>query len=135
MFTFEKFTEPGKRFTSRVTIRRGTGQLGFNIGAINRFRIRDFAYASLYFDHRQRAVGIGLLTEQEAGAVEIKQSPANTYILVKRFFDRYRIVYTTSRKFTLRKDADSGLLVFSLDEAVPRCKGPFAIRDPARAAS
>ena len=112
-FLFEKFTDTDKSFAAGITIRQ-TGQFGFNAGAINRFRINDFSFAVLYFDPRQRVVGIQLLREAAEGAIEIKKSESNTYVRAKNFCDRYEISYEDSHRFELRKDEETDLLYFEL---------------------
>ena len=115
-FKFEKFVETDKSFSARITIRQKTGQLGFNIGAVNRFKIHDFKYGILYFDPRERVVGIELSGEKSAGTIEIKRGNANTYIRAKNFCDKYNIDYSSSHGYELKKSENSGLLFFALDE-------------------
>jgi len=115
-FSFEKFTETETSFDARVTIRR-TGQIGFNAGAKNSYNIGDYEFVVLYFDREKRAVGLELTNEQVPGAITRKKSAANTYVRAKNFCDRYQMDYSESRKFALRKDAETGYLYFCLDEA------------------
>ena len=117
-FQFLKFTDVDASFVARVTVRQRTGQLGFNRGAINRFRVHDFNYAVLYFDAQARVVGIELVNDPVEGAVDIKKSQANTYVRAKNFLDCWDIDYATSHSHELKKDAASGLLYFQLDKVV-----------------
>lgn len=112
-FEFVRFTETDTPFAARVTIRR-TGQIGFNTGALNRFQIKNANYAVLYFDAKSQAVGIELTDQVVPGAIEIKKSPANTYLRSKNFCDRFGIEYASSRRFELKKDLESNLLYFEL---------------------
>ncbi|ADB15254.1 hypothetical protein Psta_0567 [Pirellula staleyi DSM 6068] len=48
-FVFEKFVETDMSFAARATVRQKTGQIGFNLGAINRFGIRDFGFLCFVF--------------------------------------------------------------------------------------
>jgi hypothetical protein len=115
-FKFERFTETDSSFAARVTIRQRTGQIGFNAGAINRFKIRDYKFAILYFDSQEKVAGIELANEMQDGAIEIKQSQSNTYIRGKNFCDLYGIDYTTAHRFELQRDDESGFLYFRLSD-------------------
>jgi hypothetical protein len=114
-FNFEKFTETDTSFAAKVTIRR-TGQMGFNTGAINSFRVRDSDFCILYFDPKNRVVGMELVKESCEGAIQIKKSDANTYVRAKNFCDRYAIDYVKSHRYELKKDSGTGFLYFELDQ-------------------
>jgi hypothetical protein len=115
MFKFEKFVDTDKSFSARVTIRQRTGQFGFNAGAINLHKVRDFKFAVLYFDRESQVVGIGLTNEIETGAIEIKQAASNTYVRAKNFCDKYGIDYSESHAHELKKQEESGLLYIELE--------------------
>ncbi len=117
-FNFERFTDTDSSFAARVTVRQRTGQIGFNTGAINRFKIRDYKFAILYFDEHEKAVGIELTNEMQGGAIEIKQSRSNTYIRGKNFCDLHGIDYKSVHRLELRKDEETGFLFFRLGEEI-----------------
>lgn len=115
-FKFQRFTDTETSFAARITVRQ-TGQLGFNIGAINRYKIREYGYAILYFDPENRVVGLQLTNDRESpGAIEIKQSDSNTYIRAKNFCDRFGIEYETMSRYDLKQDSETGFLYFVLAE-------------------
>lgn len=115
-FNFQRFTDTEASFAARITVRQ-TGQLGFNVGAINRYKIREYRYAILYFDPENRVVGLELTNDRESpGAIEIKQSDSNTYIRAKNFCDRFGIEYETMSRHELKRDSESKYLYFVLDE-------------------
>jgi len=114
-FNFVKFTETDSSFAARVTIRQ-TGQLGFTMGAINRFKISNYKYCILYFDSDRRVVGMELTDEHSPGSIEVKSTKANTYVRAKNFCDRFAIDYTDSHRYELKLDKESGYLFFELDE-------------------
>lgn len=116
-FSFERFTETENSFAARVTIRR-TGQIGFNAGSINRFRVKDFDYCILYFDAKHRVVGMELTSEASEGAIPLKKSDVNTYVRAKNFCDRFAIDYSKSRRYELRKDPGTGYLYFELEKGL-----------------
>ncbi|WP_417375962.1 hypothetical protein [Gimesia maris] len=115
-FDFVKFVEVDDSFAARATIRQKTGQIGFNSGALNRFKIRDFEYVVLYFDADQRVVGLSLESERVAGAIDIKKSKGNTYVRSKNFLDKYGIDYSESHRHELKQDDETKILYFCLNE-------------------
>ena len=111
-FKFEKFVETDSSFAAKVTIRQRTGQIGFNSGAMNRFKVNEFKYAILYFDPSERVVGIQLVTAEEPGSIRISKKQSNTYVTAKNFFDKYGIDYSQSHRHDLEQDLESGFLYF-----------------------
>lgn len=111
-FKFEKFLETNSSFAAKVTIRQRTGQIGFNLGAINRFKIHEYKYAILYFDPSERVVGIQLVKEEEPGSIRISNKKSNTFVTAKNFFDKYGVDYSQSHRHDLEQDAESGFLFF-----------------------
>lgn len=111
-FKFEKFLETNSSFAAKVTIRQRTGQIGFNLGAINRFKIHEYKYAVLYFDPSERVVGIQLVNEEEPGSIRISNKKSNTFVTAKNFFDKYGVDYSQSHRHDLEQDPESGFLFF-----------------------
>jgi len=122
-FNFEKFTDVDSSFSARVTIRQRTGQIGFNVGAINRFSLQNHKYGVLYFDKENKVVGIELTQEDVDGTIEIKHRPSNTYISAKNFLDKYEIDYDESHRYELKRDDQSGFLYFELESLVDEPEG------------
>lgn len=118
-FNFEKFTDVEASYAARITIRQ-TGQFGFNVGAINRFKINDYSFCVLYYDAQQRAIGLELVKETCEGAIEIKKSDSNTYLRAKNFCDRFAIDYSDSHRYELKQDLDTGLLYFELEKEMSK---------------
>ena len=114
-FNFVKFTETDSSFAAGITIRQ-TGQFGFNIGAMNRFKIGDYKFCILYFDPDRRVVGLEFSNTKADGSIDLKTSKANTYVRAKNFCDRFGVDYSKSHRYELKKDKDSGYLYFALDE-------------------
>jgi len=115
-FNFERFTDTGKSFSARVTIRQN-GQLGFNAGARNQYNIENYTHAILFYDSTNRAVGI-LPTKntKEQGAIRLVSNKQNTFIAARSFLDRYGIDYGRAKRFRLEKV--DNLLVFELDRPI-----------------
>lgn len=111
-FNFEKFVETNSSFAAKVTIRQRTGQIGFNLGAVNRFKIHEYKYAILYFAPSERVVGLQLVNEEEPGSIRISTKKSNTFVTAKNFFDKYGVDYSQSHRHDLEQDPESGLLFF-----------------------
>jgi hypothetical protein len=114
-FNFERFTDTESSYAARITIRQ-TGQFGFNTGALNRFKIKDYSSGVLYYDAGNRVVGIELSATNQQDALEIKKGETNTFLRAKNFCDKYSIDYSKSRRYELRKDEESGFLYFDLQK-------------------
>ena len=113
-FKFEKFTETDSSFSSKVTIRQRTGQIGFNSGSVNRFHVDQFRFAVLYFDSENQVIGVELTNTEQMGAIEIKKRTSNTYISGKNFLDKYGIDYSESHKYPLEKEEGEEMLFVDL---------------------
>lgn len=114
-FNFEKFTEVDASFTPRVAIRQN-GQIGFSSGAVNKYKIDQFSYCVLYFDADSRVIGVSLEKEEVEGAIAIRSTKANTYIRAKNFLEKYRVDYSSSSRYELMDEKESGILYFELTE-------------------
>ena len=114
-FQFQKFTDVRSSYAARVTIRQ-TGQLGFNGGAIRRFKLKDYRFAVLYWDPERRAIGIEPSEIECEGAIELKATDSNNYLRAKNFLDLYEIDYSRSHRYELRRDEQTGFLYFELDK-------------------
>ena len=123
-YKFDRFDDPNKSFAAKVTIRRN-GQLGFNDGARNSYRLKNFQYAVLFYDQENEAVGIMLTNNgEEAGAIKLSAGEQNTYISAKGFLDRHKINYANMKKrnrYELKKIED--MLVFELKEPITSAGG------------
>ncbi len=111
-FKFEKFVETDSSFAAKVTIRQRTGQIGFNSGAINRFKVNNYKYVILYFDPSERVVGMQLVMSEEPGSIRISKKQSNTYVTAKNFLDKYGVDYSHSHRHDLEQDPESGFLYF-----------------------
>lgn len=115
-FNFEKFTDPDSPYDAKVSIRR-TGQFGFNSGAVNKYRLKEYASVVLYYDAKRSAVGIEPRKDNECeGALDLNLNPANCFVRAKNFCDRFGIEYDRARRFSLKKDDESRFLYFEIGE-------------------
>ena len=110
---FELFTQAsGRGFKPKASLRRNA-QIGFNQGAIRRFDLRNYKYATLYFDRERRLIGIKLHTEEPPeGGVNLQIKEKTGWVSAKAFLDVFELPYDKTRRFELRFDDDEKTLVF-----------------------
>lgn len=101
----EWFTETATRgFQPKISV-RPRGQIGFNRGAVWKFKLQDYKYAVLGFDRNSKTIAIKLTNNpDQKGVVKlgVKKSGTDATISAKSFFDYYEI----PRDKTLRLDAE-----------------------------
>lgn len=70
---FEKFTLVGKSFAPRVSI-WSRGQIGFNNGAVSRYKLDEFSHIVFFFDRELNKVGLRFTNDgSEEGAVKLNK--------------------------------------------------------------
>ena len=96
---FVRFTDiKTKGHRPRVSIRTN-GQLGFNRGAVNRFELKKFHYAVLFYDPDNMRIGIKRTDNaDEDGACKLRVKENNAYMAARSFLDSNRIEYLEKTK-------------------------------------
>lgn len=123
-FNFERFTETGKSFNARATI-RSNGQIGFNEGARNLFELAQFSYVVLFFDSNQRAVGLKFTNnKEEVGALPFKADLRNTCVNAAGFLDKHGIDYKKSSRHSLERHGDFIVMMLTDVEGAPEVETP-----------
>lgn len=114
---FEKFTETGRSYQTKISI-RGNGQIGFNLGSIQKFSVANHGYAVLYYDREQKRMGIQLTDDaREEGSKKLIVRRSSASIAAKAFLDYYEIEYGKKvRKFNAHYDANEKMIIVSLSE-------------------
>lgn len=107
---FEKFVEVGKSFKPRISI-RSNGQFGFTTGAINKFKLRDFKYAVLFFDRDTQKIGIMPTNNEEEGACRIVIRSTNAFISARAFLDYYGIDYLKTKRYDAEWAEGEGMII------------------------
>ena len=111
---FERFTKTGRGYTPKVSIWT-RGQIGFNQGAVERFKLKDFDYAVLFYDRDERKIGVRFTTEaSEDGANKIVKGKTGVFISAKAFLDYYQIDHRKTRRYDVAHDNENDLYVFTL---------------------
>src|SRR5260221_5900154 len=97
IMSFEKFTDTGRRsFKPKVSIRR-SGVIGFSAAAVDKFRLNESKFVTLYYDAETGTVGVQPTKEQEDGShpmilgPKTKSGSVSGSVSASRFLDRYEI--------------------------------------------
>jgi len=113
---FERFTKTGRSFVPKVSI-WSRGQIGFSVGAVNRFKLEEYDYVVFMFDQDEKKIGFLFTTdENEEGAVKLNKRDTGVIVGAKSFLDYYDIDYSGTAQYTMRHDRENNLYVISLDE-------------------
>lgn len=113
---FERFTKTGRSYVPKISI-WSRGQVGFSVGAVNRFKLEEFDYVVFLFDLDNKKIGF-LFTNDEKEEGAIKLNKRNTGIMVgaKSFLDYYDIDYSETKQYTLKFDKENEFYTINLDE-------------------
>lgn len=113
---FEKFTKAGKSFNPKISIRQ-RGQIGFNAGAVNRFKLDENIYVVMYYSREQQKIAFRFTdNEKEEGAIKIVDKPSNYYFSGKTFLDYYEIPYEKTRSYDVEWDGEKRIAIVSLGQ-------------------
>lgn len=114
---FEKFTKTGRNFKPKISIRK-RGQMGFNNGAVNRYKIDDFDFVILYMSKGRDKIAIRLTNdEKEEGAIRIMKKTGNYSFAGKAFLDYYDAKYEDTKSYNLEWDNENEVLIFNTTQA------------------
>ena len=111
---FERFTKTGRGYTPKVSIWQ-RGQIGFNRGAAEKFKLDDYQYAILYFDRDENKIGIKFTNNaNEDGACKIIRGATGAFISAKPFLAYYDIPHEKTQKYDVAYNEKNDLYVISL---------------------
>ena len=113
---FERFTRVGGRgYTPKASIWK-RGQIGFNQGAVERFNLKEFDFAVLFYDRDEKKIGVRFLNDgSEDGANKIIKGKTGIFVSAKAFLDFYEISHSVTRRYDVEHDKESGLYIFKHD--------------------
>ena len=90
---FEKFTQQGRSFKPRISIRK-RGQIGFNNGSINKFNLKEFDFVVLYMNKADNKIAFKFTNNaKEEGAIKLVKRKNNYFVSGKSFLDFYSVAY------------------------------------------
>ena len=113
----EFFEDSGRGFLPKASIRR-QGQIGFNHGAVLRFKLDDWRYAKLGYDRETKEVIVRLVPDAEKDNAGVKslavQGTGGASLGAKSFFDYFGIDYKETRSFDVAQQDGTNDLVFKV---------------------
>jgi hypothetical protein len=107
---FVRFTESGKGFRPRISI-RPSGTIGINDSALNKFGLKSLKYVSLYFDSETKRIAIGRAQEDEPGAQRLNLAGKGASISAKRFLDYHDLSVKATTQYECHLDEEQSLVV------------------------
>lgn len=110
---FERFTRVGVSYKPRISI-RSNGQFGFTAGAIEKFKLRNYQYAVLFYDRTGGRIGIKLTNEQEEGACKLQIKSSNAFLSARAFLDYYDIKYAKTNRYDAEWDDSEQMIILRL---------------------
>ncbi len=112
---FQRFTKTRSRgYTPKASI-WSRGQIGFNQGAVEKFKIPDFDYAILFYDRDARKIGVSFTNdEKEEGATKISKRATGASISARAFLDFYEIEHSKTKKYDIDYEEQENLYVMQL---------------------
>lgn len=113
-YEFQKFTKTGRSYIPRVSI-RSSGQLGISSGAVKRYNLEQYDYAILYYDDKNKVIGIKPINEPEEGALKIRKPSVSYDISAKSFFDRYEIPYEETKQYKAEWDSEYDMIIVKIN--------------------
>ena len=113
---FERFTKTGRTFVPKVSI-WSRGQIGFSVGAVNRYKIDKYNYVVFLYDADSNKIGFEFTNnEKEPGAARLNHRKTGITVGAKSFLDYYAIDYKETRQYVLEHDEENNLYVIDLKE-------------------
>lgn len=112
---FQRFTKTRSRgYTPKASI-WSRGQIGFNQGAVEKFKIAEFDYAILFYDPDTRKIGVSFTNDgKEEGATKISKRATGASISASAFLDCYEIDHSKTKKYDIEYDEREKLYVMKL---------------------
>ncbi len=111
---FERFTKLGRSSLPKISIWT-RGQIGFSVGAVNRFKLAQFNYVVFLFDAETNRIGFLFAKDKnEEGAIKLNKRATGIMVGAKAFLDFYNIDYSETRQYTLKQEQE--LYVVNLNE-------------------
>jgi hypothetical protein len=114
---FEKFINTGARVGKPKISIWSRGQIGLNRGAIEKYRIKNFNFAVIYYDKENKKVGIKFTNDNnEEGTIKlVKRNSGGFSFSASSFLNSYGIDYEKTKQYPLTYDESNNLYVFKLE--------------------
>lgn len=119
---FERFTLTGRSFAPKVSI-WSRGQIGFNNGAVNRFKLDRFDYVVFHFDKDEQKIGLQFTTDKdEEGAVKLNKRAAGISVGAKSLLDYYGVDYAVTTQYDIGHDKEADMYIIDLKKKMAQEK-------------
>jgi len=114
---FKRFTKTRSRsFVPKVGI-WSRGQIGFNKGAVEKYKLEDYNYVVLFFDDEERKIGIKLTNDpKEEGAAKVIKRQNAVSFSANAFLNTFEIDHEKTRKYDLDFNKEEGMFIIQLDK-------------------
>lgn len=113
---FERFIKTGRSSLPKVSI-WSRGQIGFSLGAINKYDLDKFSHVVLLYDKEDEKVGFMFTNnEHEEGAVKLSVRKTGATVGAKPFLDYYEIDFSETRRYDMKYHKEQNLYVIDLKE-------------------
>lgn len=114
---FERFTQIGRVFRARASL-RSNGQIGFNHGALTRFKLTEFTHVVLFYDPERRLVGVKLTSDKtEEGASTLITKNGNGTVSARAFLEYYQILPKTTTQYDIEWNEENKMLIIDMQTA------------------
>jgi hypothetical protein len=111
---FERFTKTGRGYKPKASI-WSSGQIGFNQGAVERFRLNNFKYAIFFYDSEEKKIGFQFTNdENEDGIVKLVKRAGGISFSARAFLDFNDINYSKTTRYDVSYDSENNLYVIEL---------------------
>jgi len=111
--TWERFTDIGRSMNPKISI-RGNVQIGLNTAAIDKFKLKDYKYAVLFFNNSNRWIGIRLTndhTEEGACKLRVRDDDKGAHISAKSYIAKYKLSDLSVKRFEASWDENDKMIV------------------------
>lgn len=118
IMAFERYTKTNLRMGKPQISIWSRGQIGFNSGAIEKYKLNNFNYAVLFFDKNTRAIGVMLTNDkEEPGAMKlVKRKSGGFSFSAQSFLKHYEIDYSKTIRHDLTYDEKENMYTFQLKQ-------------------
>ena len=114
---FERYVRGGRIYKPMASI-WPRGQIGFNRGAIECYKIHNYKFAVLFFDRETQRIGIQLTNDaKEEGVTAAIKGKSCVTISAVSFLDHFDIEHDTTRKYAVEFDAESDMYIIDTQRA------------------
>ncbi len=113
---FKKFTQVGARsFTPKVGI-WAKGQVGFNKGAVEKWKLGQYSYVVLYYDDDAKQIGVQFTNDENAeGVIKIIKRATGISFSANSFLKHFEIVIPQDKQqYDVKFDNEEKMCIIDL---------------------